>query len=73
MHLPVIGSTTNPRSSLHGMHTPLSSNPCPGGQTHSSRSFRTKPRPGGQVLTGVHSSDASPSYLVMKGRFQIKQ
>ncbi len=44
------------------MQTPSSLKPYPGGQTHSSRSLSISPLPGGHVFTGVHSSEASPSY-----------
>jgi hypothetical protein len=60
-HLPR-PSTMKPSSLRHGIQFPSSSKACPGGQTHSSLASKIRPRPGGQVLTGVHSSEASPSY-----------
>ena len=59
-HLP-LASMTNPSSEGQGMQLPFSSNAYPGGHTQFSFSSKMKPRPGGQVLTGVHSMEASPS------------
>ena len=60
-HLPRL-SMINPRSVRHGIQFPFSSNAYPGGHTQFSCSSRINPFPGGHVLTGVHSIDASPSY-----------
>ena len=59
-HLP-LASMINPSSDGQGTQLPFSSKAYPGGQTHFSFSSRMNPLPGGQVLTGVHSIEASPS------------
>lgn len=59
-HFPC-ASITKPSSFGQGTQLPLSSNAYPGGHTQFSFSSRMSPRPGGQVLTGVHWIDASPS------------
>lgn len=60
-HLPW-ESTMNPSSLGQGTQLPFSSKAYPGGHTQFSFSSKMKPRPGGQVFTGVHSMEASPSY-----------
>ena len=59
-HLP-LESMIKPSSDGQGTQLPFSSKAYPGGHTQFSFSSRMNPLPGGQVLTGVHSIEASPS------------